>query len=163
MNVAEAIINRRSIRNYTQDFVSDADIDKILTAGTWAPSGLNNQPWALKVVKKEDKDKLAVFTKYKHIIDSAPVAICVFLDHRATYNREKDIMAIGSCIQNMLLQAHELGLGTCWLGEILNKKEQVVKKLDIEDNYELMAVITHGYQQQKVSSPGRKELKQLLI
>ena len=57
------------------------------------------------------------------------------------YNRDKDIQAVGACIQNMLLQAHALGLSTCWLGEILNRHEEVEACCGVPSHLELMAVI----------------------
>ena len=71
-------------------------------------------------------------------------------------------MAIGACIQNMLLMAEELGLGACWLGEILNRKEEVNKFLNISERYELMAVIALGYSDEHPSSK-RKPLGELII
>jgi nitroreductase len=157
MNTQEVIKNRRSIRKYSDRVPSEEDIQKILEAGVWAPSGINNQPWKFVVVKdKEAREGLSQFTitHYQKIITGAPISICVFLDKVEMYNREKDILAIGACIQNMLLGAYEMGLGTCWLGEILNRKEEVAKYLNISSDYELMAVVTLGY-----SSQGKKEGK----
>jgi len=62
---------------------------------------------------------LARFTKYGHIIKSADKVILVFLDRASSYHYEKDLLAVGACIQNMLLAAFSLGIGSCWLGEIL--------------------------------------------
>jgi nitroreductase len=163
MKVKDAILQRRSIRKYTALIPKDEDIEKILTSGIWAPSGLNNQPWKFKIVKGEDKNGLAKFTKYGKIIKSAPIAICVFLDNTVTYNREKDIMAVGACIQNMLLEACELGLGTCWLGEILNKKEEVEEYLEIDSDYELMAVVTLGYAEKGITKGCRKDVKSFIL
>lgn len=164
METEEAIKQRRSIRQYTKKVPKDEDIQRILEAGRWAPSGLNNQPWKFKVIKDaKEKDGLVKFTKYGEIIRDAPVAICVFLDNGATYNREKDIMAVGACIQNMLLQAYKSGLGTCWLGEILNKRDKVQEYLKTDPDCELMAVITLGYSDEEVTKGCRKSLKSFLI
>ena len=164
MKIEEVVKQRRSIRQYTKQLPKDEDIHKILDAARWAPSGLNNQPWKFKVVKdKKIKDGLVKFTKYGEVIKDAPVLVCVFLDNSATYNREKDIMAIGACIQNMLLQAYELGLGTCWLGEIINKKEEVQRYLGTGPDYELMAVITLGYSDEEVTKSCRKSLKSFML
>jgi nitroreductase len=67
------------------------------------------------------------------------------LDKRRSYSREKDIMAIGACIQNMLLAAYELGLGSCWLGEILNRRKDAERYLRTPKNLELISVITIGF------------------
>ena len=164
MDIEQAIFKRRSIRKYSPKDVDKKDINKVIEAATWAPSGLNNQPWTFKVISdKQEKDSLAGFTKYGKIIKSAPVAICVFLDNSATYNRDKDIMAVGACIQNMLLQAYSLGLATCWLGEILNKRAEVEERLGTEADHELMAVVTLGYPEEGEVKSSRKGLNTFLI
>ena len=152
MEMQQAIQARRSIRRYTSAKPKPEHIEQIITAGTWAPSGLNNQPWRFKVVEGKLKDGLAQFTKYAAIIQAAPIAVCVFLDKEAMYDRDKDCMAIGACIQNMLLAAHELGYGTCWLGEILKKKDAVHAHLTTPLTCELLAVITLG---SAAANPGK--------
>ncbi|MFC1699499.1 nitroreductase family protein [Candidatus Omnitrophota bacterium] len=164
MKFEDLVKQRRSIRKYSKRIPKDEVIEKILAAGTWAPSGLNNQPWKFKLVQeKAKKQGLAEFTKYSRVIEQAPLAICVFLDNTATYNRVKDIQAIGACIQNILLQADQLGLGACWLGEILNRSQEVEKYLEIDDDYELMAVITLGYPDQQLTKGCRKKLKSFIL
>jgi len=164
MKLEEAIRQRRSIRHYTDRVPTRRIIDKILAAAIWAPSGLNNQPWKFKVLTgQKDRDRLAAFTKYGQTIKKAPVAICVFLDLSVSYNRQKDTMAIGACIQNMLLQAYELGLGTCWLGEILNRRQEVEKYLRVDPERELMAVITAGYPDEEMTEGCRKRLQDFML
>jgi nitroreductase len=163
MPIYETIRSRRSIRKYKKELPSEKHITDILEAGRWAPSGLNNQPWRFKVLAdKAQKDGLAEFTEYGDVIKSAPAAICVFLDKEASYNRQKDIMAVGACIQNMLLQAEESGLAACWLGEILNKKDDVSSYLSTGKKLKLMAVITLGYSAESAESE-RKPLKELML
>lgn len=163
MGIENIIKERRSIREYQKKLPSKTDIEKILDSGRWAPSGLNNQPWRFMVVEESRKDGLSEFTKYGDIIKNAPMAICVLMDIADSYNREKDIMAIGACIQNMILKAHSMGLGTCWLGEILNKKKDVVNYLGLDEDLELMAVITVGYPDEEIIKGRRKPLKSLII
>ena len=164
MNVEEAIMGRRSIRSYTGEAPNEEEVLKVIEAGTWAPSGLNNQPWKFMVVRDgKTRAGLARFTKYGRIIEGAPVAICVFLDTGTVYNRDKDVQAVGACIQNMLLRAYELGLGTCWLGEILNRGEEVVEYLGVDPACELMAVVSLGYPAGPAGEVSRKEMKSLLL
>lgn len=111
---------------------------------------------------KSVKEKLADFTKYSRIIKNSGACICVFLDGDAGYDKTKDSMAIGACIQNMLLTAEETGLAACWLGEILNRKDEVNECLSIPGKYELMAVIAIGYGDENPSSD-RKPLTDLII
>lgn len=144
--VISAIKQRRSIRHFKKEPVSDDLIDQILESGLWAPSGKNNQPWKFAVLRDEMLRKsLATFTHYGSVIRSAPVCIAVFLDHTRVYDRTKDVQAIGASIQNMLLTIHALGLGGVWLGEILKNKEKVSELLGAQKEWELMAVIALGH------------------
>ncbi|MFH1641471.1 MAG: nitroreductase [Nanoarchaeota archaeon] len=157
----DAIKNRRSIRRFLDKKVESKDIDVILQAGRWAPSGLNNQPWKFQVLK-EEKIKIADLTTSSKIINASSVCIAVFLDKGQGYNRDKDMQGIGACVQTMLLQAYSIGIGSCWLGEILNKKDKFNKILLIPDSLELAAVVALGY---PAESPvgNRKDLKELIL
>jgi nitroreductase len=163
MDFLELCKSRRSVRRYEEKEVPEDAILKILEAGRWAPSGLNNQPWKFMVVRKREKiNELAEFTKYKHIVERAKALIVVFLDLDEMYDRIKDVQAIGASIQNMLLEAHNLGLGSCWIGEVLNRKEKVEEFLGVPENLELMAFITLGYPSEAPKS-SRKNLEEILI
>jgi len=161
MEVREAILGRRSIRRYGGQEVSREKIGQILEAGRWAPSGLNNQPWRFAVVR-EKKDKMAELTRYSDVIKGADVCLAVFFDHESGYDRTKDLLAIGASIQNMLLSAYSLGIGTCWLGEMLNRKEDVHDLLGISGELELVAVIALGYPAESPQSR-RREIEELVI
>jgi len=163
MDVLQLIKKRRSVRKFKKKTVSKEVIDNILEAARWAPSGLNNQPWRFMVLEKERKDLLADYTHYSRIIKSADKLIAVFIDKKSSYNHEKDLMAIGACIQNMLLFIHAAGLGACWLGEILNKRKQIQKVLRIPENLELEAVLALGWPEAGIKKSKRKDLKKLII
>ena len=70
-------------------------------------------------------------------------------------------MAVGACIQNMLLAAHSLGLGACWQGEVLNKEKDVKNILGVPESLELMAVVTMGYPAGKEVKSKRKKLEEV--
>ncbi len=160
----EEIRTRRSIRNYRSDDVDDKLINFIMEMGTWAPSGLNNQPWKFSVIRNPVlKDKISSQTKYSLIIQSAPVCIAVFLDNSQSYDRVKDIQACGACIQNMLLTIHNLGMGGVWLGEILKNRESVEKILEVPESCELMAVIALGHTDEKKKEGSRKPLEEVVL
>ncbi len=164
MDIFKIIQKRRSIRKYKQKPVTDVLLTKILEAGRWAPSGLNNQPWRFMVIKNTArKSHLAGFTKYGHIIKKAAVVILVFIDRRIVYNRDKDLMATGACIQNMLLTAHSLRIGTCWLGEILKRKKEINNYLQLPAQPELMAAISLGYSAEKARKGKRRSLKSIVL
>lgn len=148
--VIEAIKKRRSIRRFKGEPVSEEILNQVLESGCWAPSGQNNQPWKFAVIKDRGlKESLAALTRSRSIIQGAPVCIAIFLDHSKSYDRTKDVQAIGASIQNMLLTIHAVGLGGVWLGEILKNKEKVGELLGAGKDLELMAVVAFGHSAQK--------------
>ncbi len=158
MDIFELIKTRRSIRKFTNEAVSDEIINKIIEAGIWAPSGMNNQPWKFAVIRDNElKTKISGLTHYSKIVLSANVLIAVFLDHSLSYDRTKDSQAIGACIQNMLLFIHSTGLGAVWLGEILKNKDKVLKLVHGSEDLELMGVIACGYPSQKGGKGNRRD------
>lgn len=164
MNLLECIYTRRSVRSFTDQDVPQSVVLEIIKAGTWAPSGLNNQPWRFVIIKDSDaRSKIAELTKYSNIIKAAPVCIAVFVDKDAMYNDVKDHQAIGACIQNMLLATHSMGLGAVWLGEILKNCQRVIELLELPNNIELMAVVALGYPADRTQNSTRKDFKTLIL
>lgn len=164
MDVLEAIYGRRSVRHYTDEPVAQENVLEIIRAGSWAPSGLNNQPWRFVVVRDGEKRKaLAGLTKYRYVVEGAPVSIAVFCDRSVMYNDTKDHQAMGACLQNMLLAAHALGLGAVWLGEILKSAGQVRELLDLPQGLELMAVIAVGHPAEELRKGERREIGELIL
>ena len=164
LDILEIIKTRRSVRRFKDMPVSGELTGKILEAGRWAPSGLNNQPWKFAVIEDPGINKeISKLTIYSEIVRSAKVLIAVFLDNAEGYHRTKDVQAIGACIQNMLLEAHSLGLGAVWLGEIIKSNEQIKEVLGIGKNLEFMALIALGYADEKPRRSKRKELKDLIV
>ena len=162
--VLDAIRQRRSIRQYRDEPVSDADVRTILEAAQWAPSGLNNQPWRFVVVRDADvRHEVAEQTRYREIIRSAPLMIAVFLDHEASYDRVKDCQAIGACLQNMWLAMYALGLGGVWIGEILKNGTRVRQILKVPETCELMAVMAVGHPISRQQHSQRKPLSELIL
>jgi nitroreductase len=160
----DVIKSRRSIRRFTKQAVDENLVQEIIEAGSWAPSGLNNQPWKFVVVRNpEIKGKLAQLTHYHKIIQGAPLCIAVFLDTALSYDRTKDIQAIGACIQNMLLAIHSLGLGGVWLGEILKNSEKVKELLAVSPELEFMAAIALGHPDEKPVTVKRKKLQEVIL
>jgi len=160
----ELIRGRRSIRKFEPGMIDESIIQKIVEMGTWAPSGLNNQPWRFVIVRDKDlKDRLATQTRYSRVIRDAPVCIAVFLDNEASYDRVKDIQAVGACVQNMLLAIHAMGLGGVWLGEILKNRAEVERLLQVPKSCELMAVVAFGRPAQRGGEGRRKPLSEVIL
>jgi nitroreductase len=164
MDLLEGIYTRRSVRQFTDRPVEREQLMEIIRAGTWAPSGLNNQPWRFVIMKgSEVRSELAKLTKYNFIIEKACACIAVFIDKSAMYNEVKDHQAMGACLQNMLLAAHGLGLGAVWLGEILKSAGAVRMLLGLPEEMEIMAVIAVGHPVQQKRTSHRKDVPEVLL
>jgi nitroreductase len=117
MDVYEAILTRRSIRKFTGEPVSDEDLQKILRAASYAPSAHNCQPWHFIVVR--DPARLAEIGEkhpYAKMLPGAGCGIVVAGDKSAQKLTGFLVEDCSAAIQNILLAAHGLGLGTVWCG-----------------------------------------------
>jgi len=162
--VLRAIYGRRSRREFTEEPVAARDLDEIMRAGIWAPSGLNNQPWRFVVVQSEaGRRGLAALTKYGHIVLGAPALVAVYLDKEAMYNEVKDHQAAGACMQNMLLAAESLSLGAVWLGQILENDAKVNELLGLTGALELQGVIALGHPRHRNQRSQRGKLEDFVI
>ncbi|MBU4193822.1 MAG: nitroreductase family protein [Actinobacteria bacterium] len=164
METMESIRERRSVREYTGEPVSSEELDRLLQAARWAPSGLNNQPWRfMKVTDRSLIDGLSELTKYRGVVSGAEALIAVFLDHQEMYDRTKDLQSSGAALQNMLLAAHDMGLGACWLGEILNRREEAEELLGVSGDLEMVAVVALGRPVARERAGVRHPMEDLLI
>ena len=118
-SILKAIKDRRSIREFTTDTVSEKDLVTLVEAATWAPSGKNNQPWRFVILTdKKVRDHIADLTLYRHIVANCNSLIVVFLDTEAIYDEVKDHQSAGAAIQNILLAAESLLAATPAAGEL---------------------------------------------
>jgi len=165
MELLEGIYSRRSVRQYKNQPIEREQLLEIIKAGSWAPSGLNNQPWRFVIIQEQClRHQLAALTKFGRVIEGAPAVIVLFLDKTSVYHDVKDYQAMGACLQNMLLTAHGMGLGAVWLGEILKNSDRVIALLELPDDHlEFMAIIAIGHPASPNQTSSRKELKQLLL
>jgi nitroreductase len=162
--VMRTIYERRSVRNFTEAPVDRRLIREILRAASWAPSGLNNQPWRFAIIWDQSvKEELGRLTRYASVLKNAAVLIPVFLDTDSSYDRVKDCQAIGACLQNLLLAAQCHGLGATWIGEILKNKERVLNILELPDRLELMAVVAIGHPLHRNQTSHRKPIEELVV
>jgi nitroreductase len=118
--IIKAIKDRKSIRNYVPKAnVSDEQIKELLEAAMLASSACNSRPWEFIVVQnRETLDKITTSHPYTQMLTTASCAIVVCSDLSLQSGVSEGFFPqdCGAATQNILLQATELGLGTCWCG-----------------------------------------------
>ena len=165
MNAIDCIMTRRSVRGYTDRPLDEETIKTLLQAAISAPSGRNGQPWKFKVVTdKELINKISDLSRLGTWMRTAPCLVAVYLDKSRSYDRLKDAQSCGAAIQNIMLAAHSLGIGSCWIGEILPKDDEIKAMLNIKiSDLELMAIISLGYGAGQPSRYIRNSFESFLI
>ncbi|MBN1319247.1 MAG: nitroreductase family protein [Thermoleophilia bacterium] len=117
MEAIEAILQRRSIREYTDQSVSDEMVTQLLRAAMAAPSAGNQQPWEFIVVK--DRAMLAAVAECSHyagMVREAQVAVVVCADLDREQHKGFWVQDCSAAIENLLVAAEALGLGAVWVG-----------------------------------------------
>jgi glutathione peroxidase-family protein len=146
--VLSSIMTRTSIRQYTNEPVSKADIETMIRAGMAAPTAVNKQPWHFVAVT--NKEKLAELAGRRGMIKQAGVAIvvCGNLD-KAMQGKAQDywIQDCSAATENILLAAHALGLGAVWTGcyPMDDRVAEVSKVLKLPETIVPLCVIAIGH------------------
>lgn len=151
MEVAECIRNRRSVRDFLNTPVEKEKVGQILEAGKQAPSAGNQQTWKFIVVREPGlRVQIANACVQQLWVGHAPVIIVVCADmekmKRFYGERGEHFYSIQSCaaaVENMLLTAHDLGLGACWVGAF--DEASIATILGIPEGARPQAIIPIGY------------------
>lgn len=156
----EAIKNRRSIRKFKEKKVSESDIQTLLHVAHMAPSAGNLQAREFITVSSEEgRRDLASAALDQEFVREAPVVIVVCAN---TTRSESRYMARGTLyaiqdatasVMNILLAAHSLGLGTCWVGAF--DERGVVSLLNLPEHVRPIALIPIGYPDEAPTPPPR--------
>lgn len=173
----EEIINRRSIRKFIEKEVTRENIMKILESARLAPSAHNRQPWHFIVLNHNQKNKVARMMLDKvdqnsnidvsvintaNIIENSDKLILVFLTDITDDKLRRDMneQSIGAAIENMCLQATNMGIGSLWIGNIHVVREEL-EKLYKQDS-QLTAALALGYPDQTPNQRPRKDLEEIV-
>jgi len=148
METYEAITTRRSIRRYAQEPVPEQVIRELLTAAMSGPSAHNRQPWQFMVVtNREQLDDLASIQAYSATLSQAPLAIVVCGDMELAQFDDVWLLDCAIAVQNLILLAHDRGLGACWL-ECHFREERAIavrEKLRLPEHILTLAVVSIGH------------------
>ena len=182
MNTLETIEARRSTREFKNDPIERATIEKLLNAAVLAPSAKNSQPWRFTVVAKPKREEmLAVLRKgivnrkaegqdvgtvesTLRCMEQAPLTIFVHnADGIHPWKARKEheswwdlatVQSVGAAIQNMLLAATDLGLGSLWIADVWEAYPEITEWLNTD--HQLVAAISFGFTDAAPAVPKRR-------
>ncbi|MBR9683247.1 nitroreductase family protein [Candidatus Woesearchaeota archaeon] len=168
MDVIDTIKSRRTIKEFLPEFVSWDKISKILDAARHAPSCGNVQNWKFVVViETEVKQQLAEAALQQYEILNAPVLIvvCAEPEKAGRYYGERgehlfSIQNCASATQNMLLEAHSLGLGARWIGGF--EEEMVKRILSLPEEVQPQVIVAIGHPKEVPAKPPKMPLESLV-
>jgi nitroreductase len=168
MELFEALNNRRSIRKYRRAPIPEDHLTRILEAAIQAPSAGNLQPWRFVVIR-DTRRKIAIAEAAlrQSMIAEAPVVIVVCADQQRSkrYYGERGvnlfcIQDTSAAVQNLMLAAFALGLGTCWVGSFDEKKVSSI--LHAPDGVRPVAIIPVGYTTDHPAPTPRRSLSEIV-
>jgi nitroreductase len=164
MDVSAAISQRCSIRAYKSTEVEEEKLEKVLEAARLSPSASNRQDWKFIVVRnKEIRKKLARAAFGQSFIAEAPIIIVACgLDPNKMLacGQPMHTVDVSIAFAYMILQAYELGLGTCWIGAF--SEDEAKKILNVPERIRVVAMTPLGYPNQPPSQKFRKTLDQIV-
>jgi nitroreductase len=152
------ILDRRSIRRFTDQKVDNLIIKEILTAAMYAPSAVNRQPWHFVVIDSPDMLlKIMEIHPHARMLQTASHAIVVCGDEELQHDDGYWVVDCGAATQNLLLAAHSLGLGTCWVGlqPREERKAAFSRLLSLPWHVKPYAMVALGYPEEHKSRPER--------
>ena len=184
MELMETLANRRSVRKYKDVPVPRDVLEHVLEAACMAPSAENMQPWYF-VALTQPEDILLLQNTMEQVAESmrphleelyprhprivgnvtgflrrlggAPVYVLVFLQQDYGHVRDSMLESTAAAIQNLLLAAHEQGVGTCWVNAATAfGYGPALQELFAPDKGEFVSLVALGYPDQMPRTPGRK-------
>lgn len=157
MDALEALLTRRSIRRYEDGPVHDETVTMILKAAMSAPTA-GNEPWDFVVVKDRALlSEVGRFHPHAQMLGAAQVGIVVCGDpHRGTLEG-RWVLDCAACAENILIAAHALGLGACWVGiyPVEERMKGVRGIFGIPDAINPLCITALGYPAEKKTPPDR--------
>jgi len=159
MDAIEALRTRRSCRKFAAKDVGRDVVETVVDAGRLAATARNEQPWDFVVVTDAGvRRQIAAMTDYGPFIADAPVCIGVLAKQTKYYLEDGS-----AATQNILLAAHALGLGACWVaGDKKPYAPKVVKALGAPADMNLVALVALGWPQGPPPDPGKRSLRDVL-
>lgn len=159
LDIYDLIKSRRSVRYFKPIEIENEKLNLILEAGKWAPCSGNRQAWHFIVQKISKSPDKVGNNSNKKVLPHGAVLLYVAMDKRLYPWKYAAALDAGAAIQNMILMAHHLGIGSCWYygAERLNQ-ENFRKRFELPEYFTIYSSVQFGYPAEIPEVPGRKPL-----
>lgn len=159
MSIIDFVLNRRSVREYEKKDIPEEVLAQILEAGRQAPSAANRQPIHFVIVKDGDLKKGFSNLPFNNFIHNAPIVIVGCADVKSLLTGKWAIVDTTIAMQNMVIAAWILGVGSCWIGAFDEGKAK--RLLKIPAKWKVVALITLGYPSEQPKQTNKKSLGEM--
>ena len=157
MGVFDTIKDRRSIRTYKGERIPTDKLEKLLEAARLAPSAGNEQHWKFIIVENEKiKNQLVTASNNQAFIGTASHVIVGIGDPTKKWHQ----VDLAIALEHIVLEAVEIGLGTCWIGAF--NEDEVNKILKIPQDKKIVALLTVGIPAESPAAKPRKALEEII-
>ncbi|MDW5550380.1 nitroreductase family protein [Methanosarcina sp.] len=157
MGTFDTIKNRRSIRTYKSERIPQEKLEKLLEAARLAPSAANRQNWKFIVVENEQvKKQLVTACNNQAFVGTASHIIAGIGDLSQKWHQ----VDLAIALEHIVLEAVELGLGTCWIGAF--NEDEVKRLLRIPQDKKVVALLTVGIPDESPTARPRKTLEEIV-
>lgn len=174
MELDAVIKARRSIRKYTFQDVSKIIINQIISAGLLAPSAHNRQPWEVVVLKESKQSIVSIMREYGNLhledesilktadtIERCNTLLLVYCNNFEQY--DYNLLSMGAMIQNMLLKATDLKVGSVWIANVVPMQEEINQYLKMDSNKKkLVSAVALGYPDCMIKPLTRKKIPEVV-
>ena len=159
MSTVDLILSRRSIRRYENKDIPEEVLQQILETGRPAPSAVNRQPIRFVIVNDHDILKNLCDNLITRFVKYAPLAIVGCANTKSLLTGKWAVVDATIAMENMVISAWSLGIGSCWIGACNEKK--VKELLKIPDEWKVVALLTFGYPAEKPKERKKKSFEEM--
>jgi len=159
MSLLDLILTRRSIRHYENKDIPEEALQQILETGRQAPSAANRQPIHFVIVTDRDILKNLCDNLINRFVKYAPVAIVGCADIKSLLTGKWAVVDATIAMENMVIAAWTLGIGSCWIGAC--NEEKVKELLKIPDKWKFVALLTLGYPAEQPKQRKKKPFEKM--
>ncbi len=178
-NCKDIIEKRKSVRSFNDKEVSNEDILKILDSARLAPSAKNRQPWRFRILSEYEKEKfISIFEERLkkenseetgfatiRILKESSKVVLVFMDYKEITNLGLSIepyyFSMGAAIQNALLRATELGIGSLWIYDAIAIREELEEMF--AEGKMFISTLCFGYEDKVLPRAKKKSLEEIIL